>query len=78
MKQCDVMNVDHNMRSFINDLQDAQTIQAGSLSEVSQRKERQVLKDNVGVNTTWWDGVFYTFKTQDHNAQKFFKMGSMA
>ncbi|KAJ1355496.1 Astacin (Peptidase M12A) [Parelaphostrongylus tenuis] len=39
-------------------------IPTGSLSEVSQRKKRQVLKDNVGLNTTWRNGVFYTFKTQ--------------
>ncbi|KAJ1355494.1 Astacin (Peptidase M12A) [Parelaphostrongylus tenuis] len=67
VKQCDVTNVEPNMRNLINDHQDAQTIPTGSLSEVSHRKKRQVLKDKVGLNTTWRGGVFYTFKTQAHD-----------
>ncbi|KAJ1364717.1 Astacin (Peptidase M12A), variant 2 [Parelaphostrongylus tenuis] len=78
VKQCDVTNVEPSMRNLINDHQDAQVIPTGSLSGVSQRKKRQVLKDDVGLNTTWRDGVFYTFKTQDYKVRKFFKMGAKA
>ncbi|KAJ1355493.1 hypothetical protein KIN20_012929 [Parelaphostrongylus tenuis] len=31
------------------------------------RVKRQLLKDDVVSNTTWRDGVFYTFKIQAHD-----------